>query len=165
MLPPKLILAPIDFSDASRAALDVAADMASRFGAELLLVHVQPAIEDLPKGVSIFKEGQYDQSLDDKAAQQLKELAATVAQKNVTVRTELGTGNDVGMKLIRIAENEHADMIVIATHGMTGWREFAFGTVAEKVLKQGDCSVLLLRAKPTASAHDKNKAASSAASS
>jgi nucleotide-binding universal stress UspA family protein len=163
MLPPKLILAPIDFSDASRTALDVAAEMASRFGAELLLFHVQPAIEDLPRSVSIFKEGQYDQSLDDKAAQQLKELAATVAQKNVKVRTELGTGNDVGMELIRIADSEHADMIVIATHGMTGWREFAFGTVAEKVLKQGDCPVLLLRAKAAGNTNNKNKAASTAA--
>ena len=161
MLPPKLILAPIDFSDASRAALDVAADMASRFGAELLLVHVQPAIEDLPKGVSIFKEGQYDKNLDSKAAQQLKELAATVSQKNVKVRTELGTGNDVGMELIRIAQGESVDMIVIATHGMTGWREFAFGTVAEKVLKQGDCPVLLLRAKATGDANKTEKAASS----
>jgi nucleotide-binding universal stress UspA family protein len=161
MLPPKLILAPIDFSDASRAAMDVAADMASRFGAELLLVHVQPAIEDLPKGVSIFKEGQYDKNLDSKAAQQLKELAATVSQKNVKVRTELGTGNDVGMELIRIAQGESVDMIVIATHGMTGWREFAFGTVAEKVLKQGDCPVLLLRAKATGDANKTEKAASS----
>jgi nucleotide-binding universal stress UspA family protein len=158
MLLPKLILAPIDFSDASRASLDAAAEMASRFGAELLLVHVQPAIQDLPGGVSIFKEGQYDQSLDDKAAQQLKDLAATVAQKNVKVRTELGTGNDVGMELIRIAESEPADLIVIATHGMTGWREFAFGTVAEKVLKQGDCPVLLLRAKAAGNTNEKNKA-------
>jgi nucleotide-binding universal stress UspA family protein len=165
MLPPKLILAPMDFSDASRAALDVAAEMASRFGAELLLVHVQPAIQDLPGGVSIFKEGQYDQSLDDQAAKQLKDLAAAVAQKNVRVRTELGTGNDVGMELIRIAESEHADLIVIATHGMTGWREFAFGTVAEKVLKQGDCPVLLLRGKAVGNAHDRNKTASTAASS
>jgi nucleotide-binding universal stress UspA family protein len=160
MLPPKLILAPIDFSDASRAALDVAADVASRFGAELLLVHVQPAIEDLPKDVSIFKEGQYDRSLDAKAAQQLKELAATVSQKNVKVRTELGTGNDVGMELIRIAESEHADMVVIATHGMTGWREFAFGTVAEKVLKQGNFPVLLLRAKAAGDANETGKATS-----
>ncbi len=157
MLSPKLILAPIDFSDSSRAAVDVAADMASRFGAELVLVHVQPAIQDLPGSVSIFKEGQYDQSLDDKAAKQLKDLAAAVAQKNVKVRTELGTGNDVGMELIRIAESEHADLIVIATHGMTGWREFAFGTVAEKVLKQSDCPVLLLRAK-AANTNEENKA-------
>jgi nucleotide-binding universal stress UspA family protein len=165
MLPPKLILAPIDFSDASRAALDVAAEMASRFGAELLLIHVQPAIEDLPKTVSIFKERQYDESLDDKAEKQLKDLAATVAQKNVKVRTELGTGNDVGMELIRIAQSEHADLIVIATHGMTGWREFAFGTVAEKVLKQGDCPVLLLRAKAAGNTNDKSTTASAVRSS
>ena len=90
MMPPKLILAPIDFSDASRAALDVAADMASRFGAELLLVYVVPAIPDLPKDVSIFKEGEYDKSLESKDAQQLKDVAATMANKNVNVRTELG---------------------------------------------------------------------------
>jgi nucleotide-binding universal stress UspA family protein len=165
MMPPKLILAPIDFSDASRAALDVAVDMASRFGAELLLVYVVPAIPDLPKDVSIFKEGDYDKSLENKDAQQLKELAATVANKNVKVRTELGSGNDVGMELIRIAENEHADLIVIATHGMTGWREFAFGTVAEKVVKQADCPVLVLRAKAGEDAGDKSKAASALRSS
>jgi nucleotide-binding universal stress UspA family protein len=165
MMPPKLILAPIDFSDASRAAVDVAADMASRFGAELLLVYVVPAIPDLPKDVSIFKEGEYDKSLENKDAQRLKDLAATMAQKNVKVRTELGSGNDVGMELIRIAESEHADLIVIATHGMTGWREFAFGTVAEKVVKQADCPVLVLRAKAGEDAGDKSKAASALRSS
>jgi len=165
MMPPKLILAPIDFSDASRAAVDVAADMASRFGAELLLVYVVPAIPDLPKDVSIFKEGDYDKSLENKDAQQLKELAATVANKNVKVRTELGTGDDVGMELVRIAENDHVDMIIIATHGMTGWREFAFGTVAEKVVKQADCPVLVLRAKAGEDAGDKSKAASALRSS
>jgi nucleotide-binding universal stress UspA family protein len=165
MMPPKLILAPIDFSDPSRAALDVAADMASRFGAELLLAYVVPAIPDLPKDVSIFKEGEYDKSLENKDGQRLKDLAATVANKNVKVRTELGSGNDVGMELIRIAENEHADLIVIATHGMTGWREFAFGTVAEKVLKQGECPVLLLRSKAAGNTNEKNKAASALGSS
>ena len=165
MMPPKLILAPIDFSDASRAALDVAVDMASRFGAELLLVYVVPAIPDLPKDVSIFKEGDYDKSLENKDAQQLKDLAATVANKNVKVRTELGTGDDVGMELVRIAENDHVDMIIIATHGMTGWREFAFGTVAEKVVKQADCPVLVLRAKAGEDAGDKSKAASALRSS
>ena len=165
MMPPKLILAPIDFSDASRAALDVAADMASRFGAELLLVYVVPAIPDLPKDVSIFKEGEYDKSLESKDAQQLKDVAATMANKNVKVRTELGSGDDVGMELVRIAKNDHVDMIIIATHGITGWREFAFGTVAEKVLKQGECPVLLLRAKAAGNTNENNKAASALGSS
>jgi len=165
MLPPKLILSPIDFSDSSHGALDVAADFATRFGAELLLVHVMPAIEDLPKSVSVFKEGQYDQSLTDAAAKRLADLAATLAQKNVKARTEMGTANDVGMELVRIAEHEHADMIIIATHGMTGWHKIAFGSVAEKVVKQASCPVLVLRANALEDAGSEKKAASSAAAS
>jgi len=165
MLPPKLILSPIDFSDSSHGALDVAADFATRFGAELLLVHVMPAIEDLPKGVSVFKEGEYDQSLDDAAAKRLADLAATLAPKNVKARTEMGTANDVGMELVRIAEHEHADMIIIATHGMTGWHKIAFGSVAEKVVKQASCPVLVLRANALEDAGSEKKAASSAAAS
>jgi nucleotide-binding universal stress UspA family protein len=165
MLPPKLILSPIDFSDSSQAALDVAADFAARFGAELLLVHVMPAIADLPEKVSVFKEGQYDQSLTDAGAKRLADLAATLAQKNVKARAEMGTANDVGMELVRIADHEHADMIIIATHGMTGWHKIAFGSVAEKVVKQASCPVLVLRANALEDAGSEKKAASSAAAS
>jgi Universal stress protein family len=103
MKPPRLILAPVDFSELSRTALDVAADMASRFGATLLLVHIVPAIPDLPQGVSILKEGQYDSELHEAAVKQLSELAATLAKEKLNVRTEVGTANDVGMELLRIA--------------------------------------------------------------
>jgi nucleotide-binding universal stress UspA family protein len=164
MLPPKLILVPIDFSDPSHAALDVAADMAARLGADLLLVHVMPAIENLPSSVSIFKEGKYDQSLNEKAEQQLNQLAAGLAKSNVKARAELGTANDVGMELIRIAEREHVDMIVIATHGMTGWRKIAYGSVSEKVVKEAECPVLLLRSKAPAGASGSHQAASSSTS-
>jgi len=151
---PKLILAPIDFSDFSHHALDVAADVASRFAAELLLVHVVPAIPNLPEGVSIFKEGEYDQSLHEQAATRLSNLAAGLAAKNLRVRTEVGTANDVGMELVRFAENDRADMIVIATHGMTGWRRIAFGSVAKKVVEEAACPVLVLRAKEADQAVD-----------
>jgi nucleotide-binding universal stress UspA family protein len=147
MMPPKLILAPIDFSDYSRTALDVAADLASRFGAGLLLVHVVPAVANLPAGVSMFKEGEYNSELHTAAAKRLSELAAKLGNKNLVVRTEIGTANDIGMEIVRIAEHDNADIIVIATHGMTGWRAIAFGSVAEKVVEQAACPVLVLRAK------------------
>jgi len=145
----KTILAPLDFSDFSNNALDVAADLASRLGAELVLVSVVQAIPDLPAGVSIFKEGEYDQSLHDAAAKRLSNLAAGLSAKNIKVRTEIGTANDVGMEIVRIAEDEHADMIVIATHGMTGWRRIPFGSVAKKVVEEAECPVLVLRAQET----------------
>jgi nucleotide-binding universal stress UspA family protein len=163
MLPPKLILSPIDFSDPSHAALDVAADFATRFGAELLLVHVVPAIPDLPESVSMLKEGEYDQSLVDAAGKRLSDLAATLAQKNVKARTEVGSANDVGMELVRSAEHNHVDLTIIATHGMTGWHKIAFGSVAEKVVKQASCPVLVLRANALEDAGGEKKATSSAA--
>jgi nucleotide-binding universal stress UspA family protein len=154
MMPPKLILAPIDFSDSSRKALDVATDMASRLAASLLLVHIVPAVPDLPEGISIFKEGEYDSELHKTASKQLSELAATLENKNLNVRTEVGTANDVGMELVRIAEHDNVDMIVIATHGMTGWRRIAYGSVAQKVVEQAACPVLILREKATHHAAD-----------
>jgi nucleotide-binding universal stress UspA family protein len=162
MMPPKLILAPVDFSDPSRDALEVAASMAARFDADLLLVHVTPFIADLPEGVSIFKEGEHDSDLSETAEQRLSDLAATIARKDLLVRTELGSANDVGMELVRIAEDEHADMIIIATHGMTGWRTIPFGSVAKKVVEQAACPVLVLRAKAANEAGGNARTASAA---
>lgn len=147
MMPPELILVPIDFSESSQQSLDVATDMASRLGSALLLVHIVPAIPDLPKHVSIFNEGEYDSELHQAASKQLSELATCLEAKNLNVRTEVGTANDVGMELARMAEHDNVDMIVIATHGMTGWRRIAFGSVAQKVVEQAACPVLVLRAK------------------
>jgi nucleotide-binding universal stress UspA family protein len=43
------------------------------------------------------------------------------------------------------AESKKVDLIVIAAHGMTGWRKLAFGSVTDKVVRTADCAVLLLR--------------------
>ena len=155
---------PSRFSDPSHEAMNVAADLASRFGAELLLVHVEPAIQNLPADVSILKERAFDEGLTADAAKRLTDLAATLAPRNVKVRTELGSANDVGMELVRSAEHNNVDMVVIATHGMTGWRKFAFGSVAEIVVKQASCPVLLLRANPAAHADSDGKSVSAASS-
>jgi nucleotide-binding universal stress UspA family protein len=57
----------------------------------------------------------------------------------------VGTANDVPMEIIRVAEHRSPDLIVIATHGTTGWNRLVFGSVAEKVVHLASCPVLLLR--------------------
>jgi nucleotide-binding universal stress UspA family protein len=148
MLAPKLVLAPIDFSLYSRDAVTTAADIASRFGAPLVLVHVVPALPKLPLDVSIFKEGEYERRLHEEAATRTAELAAEQSQSGITVRSEVGIANDVGMEILRVAERNAADLIVISTHGLTGWNKFVFGSIAEKVVRMASCAVLLLRASP-----------------
>jgi nucleotide-binding universal stress UspA family protein len=146
MLHPKLILSPIDFSDPSVEALETASDLAARYSSDLLLVHVVPAIPRLPRDVSIFKEHEYEQELIQGAERQLNELTDKVSAKGVRAKSVVGLANEPGMEIIRIAEHEHADMIVIATHGMTGWRRLAFGSVTEKVVRTAGCPVLVLPA-------------------
>jgi nucleotide-binding universal stress UspA family protein len=147
MMPPNLIMVPLDFSAASQNALDVATRMASHVGATLLLVHIAPVIADLPANVSIFKEGEYNKELHEEAGKRLSKIAAGLEAKKLNVRTQVGTANDVGMELVRLSERDSVDMIIIATHGMTGWREVAFGSVAKIVVERAACPVLVLRAK------------------
>lgn len=153
-MPPQLILVPIDFSDHSHQALEVATGMAAHLGATLLLVHIVSAIPDLPEGVSMLKQGEYENQLHDAAAKRLSDLASTLRDRNITARTEVGTANDVAMELVRIAEHDAVDLIIISTHGMTGWRPIAFGSVAKVVVEQANCPVLLLRVKAVANIVD-----------
>lgn len=147
---PKLILAPVDFSDHWHEAVQLAAKYASCFGGELLLVHAVPAIPKLTSPAEFFHEAEYEEELRKDAERQLQTLAQELTDKGVRARTEIGAANDVGMEILRISEHNHADLIVIATHGMTGWHRLAFGSVAEKVVKLAACPVLVLRAQPTA---------------
>jgi len=150
MLPPKVIVSPIDFSGHSQEALQTAADLAKQFGSELLLVHAVPAVPKLPLTTSIFQEGAYEEQLHKDAERLLTKLAEDLTKKGLQVRTEIGMANDVGMEILRIAEHNSADLIVIATHGMTGWHRLVFGSVAEKVVRLASCPVLVLRANPKA---------------
>ena len=163
MLPPKLIMSPIDFSEHSDVALKAATEMASTFGSELCLVHVVPAIPRLPSATAFFHEGEYEEELHKCAQKRLDEMVRALEGRGIKARSEVGTANDVSMELLRIAEHNNVDLIVIATHGMTGWHKLAFGSVAEKVVKLATCPVLVLRAQPEAESRETSKRPSVAA--
>ena len=62
-------------------------------------------------------------------------------------------GDDVASAILEVAEREKVDLVVISTHGLTGWHPLVFGSIAEKVMKLVACPVLLLRTpKPASSA-------------
>ena len=63
----------------------------------------------------------------------------------VPSRSMILTGSPSG-EIARVAEDEGVDLVVIATHGLTGWRRFVFGSVAERVVRTASCPVLTLPA-------------------
>jgi len=154
MLPPKIIVSPIDFSVHSDDALKTAIDLASQFGAALCLIHVVPALPKLPSAQAFFKEADYEQSLRSDAQKQLAHMVEEIAKRGITANYAIGTADDTGMEILRLAEHHDADLIVIATHGMTGWRQLPFGSVAEKVVQYATIPVLVLRAQPETKSGD-----------
>jgi nucleotide-binding universal stress UspA family protein len=146
MLPVKTLLCPTDFSEPSRKALKVAIELASHFAAGLFLVHVVPVLPALPNDPNyVFKVPEYERLLHADADEKLRDMAKEPMTRGTTVRTIVGHG-DAATEIVRIAEKENTDLIVIATHGMTGWRHAMFGSIAEKVVRLAKCPVLTIRA-------------------
>jgi nucleotide-binding universal stress UspA family protein len=146
MFSPKLIVAPIDHSEYSQEALQAAAALAKSYDAEILLVDIVPAIPRLMSAADFFHEAEYEAALRKEAEEGLEKLVEELKQNGNRARVEIGIANDVGNEIIRIAEHNSADLIVIATHGMTGWHKFMVGSVAEDVVRHANCPVLVLRA-------------------
>ena len=91
----------------------------------------------------------YQQKLAIHAEKVLKELVSHQVAPEVQTRDLVTTG-EAALEILRIAHQEHVDLIVIASHGLTGWRRLVFGSVAEKVVRQATCPVLTIVAPPEA---------------
>jgi nucleotide-binding universal stress UspA family protein len=76
--------------------------------------------------------------------QGLEELAKPLLARGLKVHT-IVTHGDPASEIVKIAKQKSVDIIVIATHGNTGWRRLAFGSVAEKVVRTATCPVLTIR--------------------
>ena len=147
MLPFHTILCPLDFSEPSQKALQNAIEMAAQFRAELVFVHViPPAAPGIPADPTYAFAGSenYEQALRVKAEEQLT-LAAQRLPEGIKSRHVIGTG-DAANEIVRLANEESADLIVIATHGLTGWRHLVFGSVAERVIRLAQRPVLVVPA-------------------
>jgi nucleotide-binding universal stress UspA family protein len=140
---PTSILVPVDFSASSQAALDTASDLAELFQASLVLVHVVPCLSSFaltyatPDDALRRKMGEHAERLLAKC-----QLALTAKGVNSTHSIEYG--NDVAGSIVDVAERDHVDMVVISTHGISGWHPLVFGSIAEKVMKLVQCPLLLL---------------------
>jgi nucleotide-binding universal stress UspA family protein len=146
MFPAKKIVCPTDFSEAAREGIAQGKQLALHFGAEVVLVHVLPVLPSLPEEDPYFvlKVPEYERLLHAEASRKLRQLAEEFSSEGVPAHGVVGHGPAAG-EIVRIAEEEHADMIVLSTHGDTGWRHFAFGSVAEKVVRHAHCPVLTVR--------------------
>jgi len=147
MIKVRRIMAPTDFSEPSVEALGVAAEVAEQFEAELLLVHVLTPPPKRSEWADASKwtvplSVQHDKESAEEALQELVDRRVSDAVQCRLI-VEIG---DLPDSLLDAAEREKVDLLVIATHGRTGWRRLVFGSVSEPVIRDAHCPVLTIHA-------------------
>jgi nucleotide-binding universal stress UspA family protein len=142
----KKILFPTDFSTSSDAGLRQATALARESGATLLIVHV----EEPP---TAYGGGEMYYGVPDPNNEQIKSMLKAVVPTSPDVPYEhrLVVG-DPAFEIVRLAEEEKVDLIVLGTHGRTGLRRLLMGSVAEAIVRRATCPVLTFKEPHEASA-------------
>lgn len=137
------ILVPTDLSRPGSIALRYARLFAERFSAGLKLFYADPIVS--PTAGWIAAAPIYVSASPETLDELEKEIRAYAAEPLAGLTFEvLAAGGDAVPSIVREARECNADLIVMATHGLRGWRRAILGSVTEGVLHQGKCPVLSL---------------------
>jgi len=134
------ILAPTDFSSCSESAVRYAAGLARHLSATLVVIHVtDPPFHYRSYGLT---EATINQIHDDLRAAIDKQMNA-VAQLCDGIKPQLEVRHgDVAAEVVKFAEADGVDMIVLGTHGHSGFKHLLLGSVAEKIVRAAKCPVV-----------------------
>lgn len=142
----KKIIVPIDFSEHSEYALEAAANLAQKFGSELIVLHMLELSDAIltAYGNSINEEAVFYLKLAEQKFEAfldkpfLEGLKITPIVKHFKVWSEV---NDV-------ANQHNANLIVMGSHGASGVKEVLVGSNTEKVVRHADIPVLVIKHNP-----------------
>ena len=135
---PARILLPIDFSPSSHLALEQATVLAQHFHAEIFLV-------------SVLSEGPSLEADKELAEAHFTVSVADLNAKGIKATSSIEVDDDIASCILDVIDRNKIDMIVVSTHGTTGWHPMVFGSIAEKLVKLAHIPLLLVRTEKPAS--------------
>jgi nucleotide-binding universal stress UspA family protein len=134
MLSIRTILHPTDFSERSEHAFHLACSLARDHGARVVLLHVVSIPVAAYEGVVLPPP-------IEEATEDAKRRLSQMEPAGIPVEHRVAEG-DAAEMILRVAEEVHADLIVMGTHGRTGLSRLLMGSVAEQVVRRAPCPVL-----------------------
>jgi nucleotide-binding universal stress UspA family protein len=141
------IVVATDFSESCDAAIPHAFRLAKDRGARVVMVHVIDArLTPNPLYAHYYPIPTPEQmrAAEAQAAEALRERIPDELRDSARVELLVGHGAPAS-EILRVASETKASLIVIATHGRTGLRRLALGSVAERVVREAPCPVLVVR--------------------
>jgi nucleotide-binding universal stress UspA family protein len=145
MLPFKKIMSPTDFSDPSNLALESAIELAGHFSSDLLLVHVVAPFSAAPAmtGHSAVSYSEIMNEMRTSTNSLLTHMIENKIPDHIHAQSRLLEGIPAE-EISRCVKEENVDLIVISSHGKSGWKRLMFGSVTDKVIRISMCPVLIV---------------------
>lgn len=136
------ILVAVDFSKEFETVLEKAIEQQQLTGARMLLVHVVEYTGAMYTGeIPLPEDLDLDQRLAKQAEEKLQAMITQHGLQNAGYQVEIGTPK---REIVRVAEEQQADLIIIGSHGRHGL-QLLLGSTANGVLHQATCDVLAVR--------------------
>lgn len=145
MKPFSKILIAIDFSENSECAFDYALTLATKFNAELTIIHVINEPVDL-RGFYVphISFEQLEKEIEESAVKMMDTFCKSKLGAFLNYKTSIVTGIPYD-EITAAADKLDASLIVLGTHGRTGLDRLLFGSTAERVVRSAGCPVLTVR--------------------
>ena len=141
----KKILVPIDFSTPCNKAFKYALGFARQFGSQIVMIHV---IEPAPvaRAEPLADEGMPRTQDELALADEKMHALADVSPRDGNLRITSGIRRGLAThEIVQAAEELDVDLIIMATHGLRGWKHFGLGSTADRVARAAACPVLVVR--------------------
>ncbi|WP_180033436.1 universal stress protein [Acinetobacter sp. YH12233] len=140
------ILVPVDGSETSYAAVDKAVEIAKAFNSKVTVVQVL-ALD--PYIAAEYITAAQTNDLVERARtailKTLDEAKAKFAAAGIDAETQLLEGQVIYSEIVKAAESLNTDLIVIGSHGRTGFKKLFLGSVAQSILGQATVPVMVIR--------------------
>jgi universal stress protein A len=137
------ILVATDFSECSDAALEFASRLADQSDAQLFIIHVDDVANAHQHTTSAANHIATSVSaLRQEIRERIRHMRPTIA--TVVYQHLNATGSSVD-EILKVAEQENVDVIVIGSHGRSGLAKLLTGSVAEGVMREAKCPVLIVK--------------------
>lgn len=147
-----LALAPEDDYELAEHAVDVACDLAEKFGSQVTLLHLASLTSPAQSAVMDVSGKIYQtlalvlQARISRGRMKLAELQKRVEKRGIPVNSSvIDSPESIAHAICDFAKNEKTDLILIGSHSRHGLKKFFLGSVAEKVVHLSSVPVLLLR--------------------
>jgi universal stress protein A len=138
------ILVATDFSPQAARAVEYSAQLAERLGAQLTLLHVVPepsALNYPMEGIPPEEVVRWQEEAKGQLDEQVEQIKTGHSRTDSIQRVAFSPRDEI----VKVATELPADILVLSTHGLTGWKHFLLGSYAQKILEHSSCPTLVLK--------------------